>query len=39
MFQTKPTTTATIVAKPSKLDNVLANVVVAIMTCSQVLKQ
>jgi hypothetical protein len=39
MFQTKPTTTTTIVSKPFKFDNVPINVVVVIMTCNQVPEQ
>jgi hypothetical protein len=39
MFQTKLTTTTTIVSKPFKFDNVPINVVAVIMTCNQVLKQ
>ncbi len=39
MFQTKPTITTTIVVKSYKLDNVLVNVIVIIMTHSQVLEQ
>jgi len=39
MFLTKPTTTTTIIAKNLKPNNVLINVVIVMMTCSQVLKQ
>jgi hypothetical protein len=39
MFQTKPTTTTTIIAKPSKPANVPINVVVVVMTRSQVREQ
>jgi hypothetical protein len=37
MFQIKPTTITTIVTKPSKLNNVLVNVVDVVMTRGQVL--
>jgi hypothetical protein len=39
MFWTKPTTVATVITKNLKPDNVPINVVVVIMTCSQVLEQ
>jgi hypothetical protein len=39
MFRIKPTITTNVVAKNPKLDNVLLNVVVVIMTCSQVPEQ
>jgi hypothetical protein len=39
MFQTKPTTTTTIITKPSKLNNVPVNVIVIVMTRSQVREQ
>jgi hypothetical protein len=39
MFRIKPTTAATVIAKNLKLDNVPINVVIVIMTCSQVLEQ
>jgi hypothetical protein len=38
MFWTKPTTTTIVVTEPYKPYNVLVNVVVAIVTCSQVLE-
>jgi len=39
MFWTKPNIIPTIVAKPSKPNNVIVNVIVVVMTCSQVPKQ
>ncbi len=39
MFQNKPTTTTTIMAKSSKSDNVPINVVIVVTTCNQVLEQ
>ncbi len=38
MFWTKPTTITIVVTKPSKPYNVLVNVAVVIVTCSQVLE-
>jgi hypothetical protein len=39
MFQTKPTTTATVITKNLKLDHVPVNIVIVVMTRSQVLEE